>query len=119
MDSEDYKKGCLQILSDKEFYEELPENQNITHKKNDAKVDTLLSNDIIAEFEASNLTLGTRTPCFYGLQPVIKPDRFRRWYKGNPVQIILVCFICKHRNPVQNALKPLKGTISLKHWITF
>ena len=30
MDSEDCKKGCLQILSDKEFYEELPENPNNT-----------------------------------------------------------------------------------------
>ena len=73
MDSVDYKKGCLQILSDKEFYEELPENSNITYKKEiDAKVDTLLSNDIITEFEASNLTLGTRTPCFYGLPKIHK-----------------------------------------------
>ena len=60
MDSEDYRKGCLQILSDKEFYEELPENPNITYKKEiDAKVDTLLSNDIITKSEASNLTMGT------------------------------------------------------------
>ena len=73
MDSEDYKKGCLQILSDKEFYEELPENPNITYKKEiDAKVDTLLSNDIITEFEASKLTLETRTPCFYGLPKIHK-----------------------------------------------
>ena len=35
--------------------------------------------------------------------------------KSNPVQIIPVCFICKHRNPIQNALKLLKGTISVTH----
>ena len=39
--------------------------------------------------------------------------------KSNPIQIILVCFICKHRNPIQNALKLLKGTISVTHWIIF
>ena len=32
--------------------------------------------------------------------------------KSNPVQSILVCFMCKHRNPIQNALKLLKGTVS-------
>ena len=37
----------------------------------------------------------------------------------NPVQIILVCFICKHRNPIQNAFKLLKGSISVTHWIIF
>ena len=39
--------------------------------------------------------------------------------KSNPVQIILVCFICKHRNPIQKALKLLKGKISATHWIIF
>ena len=36
-----------------------------------------------------------------------------------PVQIILVCFIRKHRNPIQNAFKLLKSTISVTHWIIF
>ena len=35
-------------------------------------IDTLLSNEIITEFEASNLTLGTRIPCFYGLPKIHK-----------------------------------------------
>ena len=39
--------------------------------------------------------------------------------ESNPVQIILVCFICKHRNPIQNAFKLLKGSISVTHWIIF
>ena len=39
--------------------------------------------------------------------------------KSNPAQIILVCFIFKHRNPIQNALKLLKGTVSVTHWIIF
>ena len=39
--------------------------------------------------------------------------------KSNPVQIILVCFICKHRNPIQNYVKLLKGPISVTHWIIF
>ena len=39
--------------------------------------------------------------------------------KSNTVQIIRVCFICKHRNPIQNALKLLKGKISVTHWIIF
>ena len=34
---------------------------------------------------------------------------------SNPVQIILACFKCKHRNPIQNAFKLLKGTISVTH----
>ena len=32
--------------------------------------------------------------------------------KSNPVQSILICFMCKHRNPIQNALKLLEGTVS-------
>ena len=28
-------------------------------------------------------------------------------------------FMCKHRNLIQNALKLLKNTISVTHWITF
>ena len=32
--------------------------------------------------------------------------------KSNLVQSILVCFTCKHRNPIQNAFKLLKGTVS-------
>ena len=39
--------------------------------------------------------------------------------KSNSVQITLVCFIHKHRNPIQNALKLLKGTISVTHWVIF
>ena len=39
--------------------------------------------------------------------------------ESNPVQIIQVCFICQHRNPIQNAFKLLKGTISVTHWIIF
>ena len=31
---------------------------------------------------------------------------------SNPIQSILVYFMCKHRNPIQNALKLFKGTIS-------
>ena len=38
---------------------------------------------------------------------------------SNPVQSILVSFMCKHRNPIQNALKLLKGAISVMQWITF
>ena len=33
--------------------------------------------------------------------------------ESNPVQIVLACFICKHRNPIQNAFKLLKDTISV------
>ena len=39
--------------------------------------------------------------------------------KGDPVQIIPVCFMCKHCNPIQNALKLLKGTISVTRRIIF
>ena len=39
--------------------------------------------------------------------------------ESNPVQIILICLICKHRNLIQNAFKLLKGTISVTHWIIF
>ena len=40
--------------------------------------------------------------------------------KSNPVQSILVCFMRKHRNPIQNALKLLKlSTISVMQCITF
>ena len=38
---------------------------------------------------------------------------------SNPVQSILVCSMCKHCNPIQNALNLLKGTISVTQWITF
>ena len=38
---------------------------------------------------------------------------------SDPVQSILVCFMCKHRNPIQNALKLLKGITSVTQWITF
>ena len=38
---------------------------------------------------------------------------------NNLVQSILVCFNCKHSNSIQDALRLLKGTISVKQWITF
>ena len=38
---------------------------------------------------------------------------------SNPVRSILVCFMCKHYNPMQSALKLLKGTICAMQWITF
>ena len=38
---------------------------------------------------------------------------------SNPVRSILVCFTCKHCNPIQSALKLLKGTICVTQWITF
>ena len=38
---------------------------------------------------------------------------------SNPIQSILVCFMCKHRNPIQNALKLLKLIVSVRQWITF
>ena len=51
---------------------------------------------------------------------VIKPDPPQEVVqKINPVQITLVCFICKHRNPIQSALRRFKGTISVTHWIIF
>ena len=37
---------------------------------------------------------------------------------SNPVQSILVCFMCKHCNPIQSALKLLKSKISVTQWIT-
>ena len=37
---------------------------------------------------------------------------------SNPVQSILVCFMYKDCNPIQNALKLLIGTIFVTRWIT-
>ena len=51
---------------------------------------------------------------------VIKPDLPQEVVQNsNLVEIILVCFICKHHNLIQNAFKLLKGTISVTHWIIF
>ena len=38
---------------------------------------------------------------------------------SNPVRSILVCLMCKRCNPIQSALKLLKGTICVTQWITF
>ena len=38
---------------------------------------------------------------------------------SNSVQSILVCFLCKHHNQIQNALILFRGTISVTHWIKF
>ena len=36
----------------------------------------------------------------------------------NPISILFY-FMCKHRSPIGNALKVLKGIISVTQWITF
>ena len=38
---------------------------------------------------------------------------------SNPVRYILVCFMCKHCNPIQSVLELLKGTICVTQGITF
>ena len=73
MDTEKYEMECLKTLSDPNFYEELPSETNSEYRDTiDGRIDDLLSEEIITDFEAEQMNEGTRTPSFYGLPKIHK-----------------------------------------------
>ena len=73
MDKNVYHEACLKILSDKSYYEEVPEDPNPKYRK---ELDEIISEmndlDYIGETEETRLREGSRTPCFYGLPKIHK-----------------------------------------------
>ena len=63
----------FKTLSDPNFHEELPSDPNPEHRDTiDETIDDLLSEEIITDFEAEQMTEGTCTPSFYGLPKIHK-----------------------------------------------
>ena len=74
MDTDKYASECLKTLSDPTFYEECPSDPNPSYRQAiDERIDNLLSDQIIDEFEAEQMKDGVLTPYFYGL-PKIQKD---------------------------------------------
>jgi hypothetical protein len=74
MNTRDYEQACLNVLTNEEHYEELPNNPNPTYKATvQEEIESLKNNDLISDLEYDNLSKGSRTPFFYGLPKMHNP----------------------------------------------
>ena len=68
MDTVDYEKACLDILTNAEFHKELSYDPNDQYKKDiEKEIDQLRQIDYTTDFEHSTLNEVNHTPLFYGL----------------------------------------------------
>ena len=66
MDTVDYEKACLDILTNTEFHKELSYDANDQYKKYIGKeIDQLKQTDYITDFEHSTLNEVNHSPLFY------------------------------------------------------
>ncbi len=62
MDVQDYEQACLNVLTNKEHYEELPSDPNPTYKETvQEEVNDLKHGGLISDLEYNNLIKGSRT----------------------------------------------------------
>ena len=77
MDTDDYEKACLDILTNTEYYEEQSYDPNDQYKQSIGKeIDKFGQMGYIADFEHSTLNEGDSTPFFYGLPKLHKVFTF-------------------------------------------
>ena len=77
MDTGDYEKACLDILTNTEYYEEQSYDPNDQYKQSIGKeIDKFGQMGYIADFEHSTLNEGDSTPFFYGLPKLHKVFTF-------------------------------------------
>ena len=68
MDTKQYEKACLDLLQDKEFYEEVEEDPTPRYRVQfDERADRFRVLNLISDAEEAAMRKGNRTPCFYGL----------------------------------------------------